>query len=68
MCKIVDEYARDYAREYAEERVIKMAQSLINRGIDDDIIQEATDLSLEEIANLRKKLSAEKENESEEIS
>ncbi len=64
MCKIVDEYARDYAKEYVEDVV----QSLIKSGVSDDIIQQATKFSLEEIANLRKKLSAEKENESEEIS
>lgn len=56
MCKVVEEYAKEYAKEQTQERVIKMAESLIKRGVDDDIIQETTDLSLEEIASLRENI------------
>ena len=52
MCKIVEEYAKEYAKEYAEDVV----QSLIKSGVSDDIIQQATKLSLEEIADLKESL------------
>ncbi len=52
MCKVVDELAK----EYVQDRVIQMAESLIKRGVDIDIIQETTDLSLEEIVALRESI------------
>lgn len=52
MCKVVEEYAK----EYAKDRVIKMAESLIKRGVADDIIQETTELSLEEIVSLKERI------------
>lgn len=50
-------FCEEQSKEYAEDVV----QSLIKSGISDEIIQQATKLSLEEIVALREKLSSENE-------
>jgi hypothetical protein len=62
MCEVVERYAREYAEEklieYAEEKAIETAQTLIRNDVSDNIIQEATKLSLEKIAELRECLNS----------
>ena len=56
MCKVVDEYAKEYAEERTKGYAEDVVQFLMKSGVSDDIIQEATKLSLEEIAALKEKL------------
>lgn len=58
MCEVVERYAREYAEEKVIEKAIETAQTLIQNGVSDNIIQEATKLSLEKIAELRECLNS----------
>lgn len=62
MCEVVERYAREYAEEklveYAEEKAIETARALIQDGVNDVIIHNATKLSLEKVAELRERCSS----------
>lgn len=50
MCAVVEEYAR----EYAEEKALETARRLLERHVDEDIIVEATGITLEKLSELKK--------------
>lgn len=50
MCAAVEEYAR----EYAEEKALETARRLLERHVDEDIIVEATGITLEKLSELKK--------------
>ena len=54
MGRVVEEYAKEYAKETAWETARKTAQTLIENGVDDMIIHDATKLPLDVIAELKK--------------